>query len=77
MTRLRQDMPETAAFIDALREAFGRAAIDAQIRAGLAGVPGRFFAQEGGHEVGTPPVPVPRRCMVSLADMILTAPEEA
>lgn len=45
-------MPETAAFIDACREAFGQAGIDAAIRAGLRGVAG-FYAREGGLEVGT------------------------
>lgn len=42
----------TAAFIDALRDAFGRDEIDRQVRAGLAGEP-TFYAQENGHELGT------------------------
>jgi|GEM_PF-5504320 len=50
---LRAQMPETAAFIDALRAAFGADAIDTQIRAGLRGEP-TFHAVEGAHEIGTP-----------------------
>ena len=50
---LRDQMPQVAAFIDDLREAFGREVIDGQIRAGLAGQP-VFHAREGGHEIGTP-----------------------
>jgi hypothetical protein len=49
---LRQTMPGVAAFIDELREAFGADAINAAIRAGLDRQP-TFWAQEGGHEVGT------------------------
>jgi hypothetical protein len=51
---LREAMPVTAAFIDELREVFGRESIDAQIRAGVRGVP-VFWASEGGHEIGTNP----------------------
>lgn len=49
---LRESMPETAAFIDALREAFGKEHIDAQIRLGMQGAQ-TFHAVEGGQEVGT------------------------
>jgi hypothetical protein len=48
---LRDQMPITAAFIDAMREAFGADVINAQIRAGLRGEPG-FWARENGYEVG-------------------------
>jgi len=48
---LRASMPETAAFIDALREAFGADQVDPSIRAGMAGHP-TFFAREGGYEIG-------------------------
>ena len=53
-------MPTVAKFIDELREAFGKADIDAVIRAGLK--PDceprlRFFASEGGQEVGQRYVP--------------------
>lgn len=47
-------MPETAAFINALRAVFGKDEINAVIRKGMAGIPGRFHAVENGHEVGTP-----------------------
>lgn len=51
---MRDAMPQTAAFVDALRETFGREGIDQSIRAGMAGVPGKFHAIEAGHEIGTP-----------------------
>lgn len=51
---LRDAMPETAAWIDQLREVFGAAAIDGSIRRGLQGVP-MFWADEAGQEVGTKP----------------------
>lgn len=50
--RLREVMPDTAAFIDAMREAFGRGAIDDIIAAGMAGR-GGFRAIENGHEIGS------------------------
>lgn len=50
---MREQMPETAAFIDALREAFGAEAINGQIRRGMKGEP-VFHAREGGFEIGTP-----------------------
>ena len=50
---LRDQMPEVAAFVDALREVFGKASIDGQIRRGIAGEP-VFYASENGHEIGTP-----------------------
>lgn len=46
-------MPQAAAFIDELRAVFGAEGIDAAIRAGLAGEPGRFWASENGIELGT------------------------
>ena len=51
---LREQMPMTADFIDQLREVFGKDAIDAQIRNGMAGQP-TFWASENGIEVGTKP----------------------
>lgn len=45
-------MPVVTAFIDDLREAFGKADIDAAIRAGMNGQP-TFWAIENGIEVGT------------------------
>lgn len=53
---LREQMPGVAAFIDQLREAFGRDEIDGQIKRGMRGEP-TFFAQENGHAIGTP-IPV-------------------
>jgi hypothetical protein len=50
---LREQMPETAAFIDSLRAAFGADMIDAQIRKGLKGAP-VFYASENGYTIGTP-----------------------
>lgn len=50
---MREQMPQTAAFIDSLREAFGADMINEQIRRGLAGEP-TFHAIEAGHELGTP-----------------------
>lgn len=46
-------MPEAAAWVAGLREAFGDAAIDDAILQGKAGEP-MFFARENGHTVGTP-----------------------
>jgi hypothetical protein len=49
---LRMEMPLVTAFIDSMREAFGKEMIDAQIRKGLKGSPA-FHATENGHEIGT------------------------
>lgn len=49
---MREEMPAVAAFIDALREAFGATEIDGQIRKGMRGEP-TFYASENGHTVGT------------------------
>jgi hypothetical protein len=66
---LRDEMPQTAAWIDDLRAAFGAAGINAQIKKGMAGLPGFFYASENGHEVGTKATPP--RCEVSVGDMVL------
>lgn len=50
---LRDEMPEVTAFIDSMREAFGKDHIDHQIRRGIRGEP-VFFAQENGRQIGTP-----------------------
>lgn len=47
---MRQLMPKVTAWIDALREAFGRDEVDGWIRDGLAN--GTFHAEENGHVVG-------------------------
>jgi len=48
---MREQMPQTARFIDGLREAFGADQVDPSIRAGMRGEP-RFYAREAGHELG-------------------------
>lgn len=55
--RLRDAMPSAAAFVDAAREAFGAAEVNAAIRAGMRGEPGCFHAVENGREIGTPFAP--------------------
>lgn len=50
---MRREMPDTAAFVDAMRAAFGADAIDASIRAGIKGET-TFWAAEAGRTVGTP-----------------------
>lgn len=54
MSRLRDAMPLTAEFIDALRSVFGTDAINTEIKKGVGGLPGHFYAEENGQEVGTP-----------------------
>lgn len=49
---LRETMPLCAEFIDACREVFGAAEINAAMRAGLDGQP-TFYASENGHAIGT------------------------
>jgi hypothetical protein len=49
---MRDKMPQTAAFIDAMRDVFGADGINDQIRRGMKGAP-TFWARENGHEVGT------------------------
>jgi hypothetical protein len=51
---LRDAMPQTATFIDFAREAFGADAINAEIKKGMAGLPGHFHATENGQTAGTP-----------------------
>lgn len=72
---LRTAMPLTAAWIDTLREAFGRDVIDGQIRKATAeGLP-TFYAEEAGHRVGVP-LPAAGR-EVSAADMVIIPPKKA
>ncbi|MDR8731201.1 hypothetical protein FEQ05_06762 [Burkholderia pseudomultivorans] len=54
--RRTHPMPEVAAWIANLREAFGDEAIDDAIRQGKAGEP-TFSARENGRVVGTPAPP--------------------
>lgn len=73
---LREAMPNTAAFIDFARELVGVEAINAEIKKGMAGMPGHFHAKEAGHEAGTPfpPVPTTRGGWVSLAQIDVAPP---
>ena len=50
---LRDSMPTVADFIDAAREVFGTAEVNASIRSGMAGKP-TFYAEESGQSIGTP-----------------------
>lgn len=50
---MREAMPQVAAFVDAMREAFGADQVDPSIRAGMRGEPNRFWAREAGLELGT------------------------
>jgi len=50
---LRQTMPHTAEWIDAIREAFGLDVVNAAIRNGMAGG-SDFYASESGHVIGHP-----------------------
>ena len=50
---MRDRMPKVSAWIDGLREVFGKAEVDGWIRAGLAD--GSFCAKENGHQVGGAP----------------------
>ena len=47
---MRQAMPKTAEWVDALRYEFGTADVDAWIRAGMKD--GSFRAEEAGHVLG-------------------------
>lgn len=67
---LRELMPETAAFIDALREAFGAEVIDPSIRAGIKDKLPTFWASENGYEIGTK-APEPGPGSISLAQTIV------
>lgn len=71
---LREEMPETAAWIDELREAFGADAINSSIRKGMAGLPGHFHAEESGHQAGTAYIPL--GVEVSAAQMVIEKTEK-
>ncbi|WP_079499362.1 hypothetical protein [Paraburkholderia hospita] len=61
-------MPEVAAFVRSLRDAFGDEAIDAAIRQGKSGEPA-FYACENGRSFGTAtPSGIPWRVDDSIAD---------
>lgn len=54
VTNMRDQMPRTAKRVDAMRARFGADKVNAHIKAGMAGEPGRFYSSEGGKSVGTP-----------------------
>lgn len=51
---LREAMPKTAEWLDRMRAEYGKPFVNEQIRQALKGVPGRFYAIEGGRTLGTP-----------------------
>lgn len=51
---LRQDMPETAAYVDQRRQEWGADYVNDRIRRSLNGEPNCFYAVEAGHVLGTP-----------------------
>lgn len=68
---MRDKMPVNAAVIDELRAVFGRGEVNAVIREGLrpdCEPRDRFFASEGGEQLGQPWVPASE---VSAAQMVL------
>lgn len=66
-------MPTVTAWIDGLRDVFGRRDIDAVIRSGIRGVPG-FHARENGIEVGT--APPAARVEFALDRLVVIKPEK-
>lgn len=69
---LRATMPQTAAWIDALRTFFGADQIDPSIRAGMKGGTA-FRACENGHEIGGKDV----RVGIALAQCVLNPTDAA
>lgn len=51
---LRQDMPETAKWVDGQRKEHGADFVNGCIRRATKGEPGLFYAMERGHILGTP-----------------------
>lgn len=51
---LRQQMPQTAQWVDERREAWGAEWVNGCIRRAQQGEPGLFYAIEAGHVLGTP-----------------------
>lgn len=70
---LRQNMPTVAAWIDELREAFGADAINPALRNGAAGG-SQFYAEEGGHTIGSDAMPGTRE--LRLSEMTLPKPDK-
>lgn len=51
---LRQQMPETAKWVDRQRAEYGADHVNQCIRRAMKGEPGQFYAIERGHVLGTP-----------------------
>ncbi len=51
---MRDAMPTCAEWIDDLRATFGADQVDPSIRAGMAGMPNKFWSTEGCNTIGTP-----------------------
>ncbi|OGB26204.1 MAG: hypothetical protein A3I66_00700 [Burkholderiales bacterium RIFCSPLOWO2_02_FULL_57_36] len=51
---LRQQMPETAKWVEVKRKEWGAEYVNACIRRSLKGEPGYFYAMEAGHCLGAP-----------------------
>jgi hypothetical protein len=66
---MRDSMPETAAFIDSMRQAFGAEEMNAAMKRGLA--EGTFWAVENGHVVGKPQCHLPRGVKIAAAAMTI------
>lgn len=71
---MRELMPSVAAFIDEMREAFGKEHIDGQIRKGMNGAKNTFYATENGHEIGTKFTDP--KSFITLDRMVIRTPEE-
>lgn len=72
---MRDKMPETAAFIDKMREAFGEIEVNQVIKRGMKGEP-VFYAEENGHRIGTYDQPNPDKCLYIGKDGILITKAE-
>lgn len=51
---LRQQMPETAKWVETKRQELGKDHVNDCIRRAMKGEPGLFYAMERGHVLGTP-----------------------
>jgi hypothetical protein len=74
MSNKREDMPMVTAFIDSMREAFGKKDVDRMIEVGIR--EGGFYAAENGHTVGKP-LPEPQSEMSADQWLRLSAMIEA
>jgi len=72
---MRELMPTVAAFVDSMREAFGKDEVDTTIRNSMQGLGGHFYASENGHTIGKP-LDTSRLREVSGADLFLVVKKE-